>query len=211
MAAEGARVCSVKFFLDTGLVEDVRRAQEWGIVDGITTNPSLIAKSGRSREEVVADLAQLVDGPISAEVIAEDRKGMETEARALANIHPNIVVKLPLTPEGIGTCKWCHTHGINTNVTLCFSANQALLAAKVGATYISPFIGRIDDTGHDGLDLIQDIRQIYDNYDFPTEILAASIRTTVHVREAALMGAHVATMPLSIMEQLFNHPLTDGA
>lgn len=199
----------MKFFLDTGSLDEVRKALPLGIIDGITTNPSLIAKSGQSREATVEQMAKMVNGPISAEVISTDREGMENEARMLSKIHPNIVVKLPLTREGIAVCRWCYAQKIKTNVTLCFSANQALLAAKAGASYISPFIGRIDDTGHDGLSLIEDIRQIYDNYDFPTEILVASIRTAVHVREVALLGADVATMPLGIMEQLFPHPLTE--
>ena len=200
----------MKFFLDTGNKDDIEAALPWGIVDGVTTNPSIIAKTGRPREEVVGEICSLVDGPVSAEVVSVDTEGMIHEAKALSEIHPNIVVKLPLTPNGIKACVWCRDNTIKTNVTLCFSLAQALLAAKSGATYISPFIGRLDDIGNNGLQLIADIRKVYDNYNFSTKILAASVRSTAHVQNVALLGADVATMPLSIMEKLFYHPLTDS-
>lgn len=199
----------MEFFLDTGIVDEIKEAIDWGLVDGVTTNPSLIAKSGRTQEDVIKEISALVDGPISAEVISTEKAGMLKEAEGLAKIHDNVVIKLPLTVDGISTCKILSDQGIKTNVTLCFSANQALLAAKNGATYISPFIGRLDDIGQSGMGLIEEIRVIYDNYGFPTQILAASVRHADHVREAALVGADVATMPLSCMRGLFNHPLTD--
>lgn len=199
----------MEFFLDTGIVDEVRAAAKWGIVDGVTTNPSLIAKSGRSQKDVITEICSIVDGPISAEVISLETEGMLKEAKELVKIHDNVVIKLPLTPNGISACKVLSSDGIKTNVTLCFSANQALLAAKVGATYISPFIGRLDDLSTDGTQLIEEIRTIYDNFGFTTKILAASIRHPLHVRDVALIGADVATMPLKAMEQLFHHPLTD--
>jgi transaldolase len=198
------------FFLDTGIIDEIVKAKDWGLIDGVTTNPSLIAQSGRSQKDVITDIAQIIDGPISAEVISTDKKGMLLEAEELAKINENIVIKLPLTEDGISTCKILSDQGIKTNVTLCFSCNQALLAAKNGATYISPFIGRLDDIGHDGMGLIQEIKQIYDNYGFQTQVLAASIRHSSHVREAALIGADVATMPYKVIEKLFRHPLTDS-
>ena len=200
----------MKFFLDTGKTGDIQAALPWGIVDGVTTNPSIIAKTGRQREDVVGEICSLVDGPVSAEVISIDQEGMIQEAKALSKIHHNIVVKLPLTSNGIKACVWCRENNIQTNVTLCFSLAQALVAAKSGATYISPFIGRIDDMGENGLQLIENIRKVYDNYNFTTKILAASIRTTAHVQQVSLLGADVATMPFSIMEKLFHHPLTDS-
>jgi transaldolase len=199
----------MEFFIDTGIVEEIEKAMELGIVDGVTTNPSLIAKSGRSQEEVIKDICQLIDGPISAEVISTDKAGMLSEAEVLAAIHPNVVIKLPLTQDGIAACKVLSDKNIKTNVTLCFSPNQALLAAKAGATYISPFIGRLDDIGHDGMGLIEEIRAIYDQYGFMTKILAASVRHGQHVREASLVGADVATMPYKVIESLYQHPLTD--
>ena len=198
----------MEFFIDTGNIEEIREAAKWGIVDGVTTNPSLIAKTGRSQADVIKDIVQLVDGPISAEVLSTDTKGMLEEANNLAEIHPNIVIKLPLTIDGLAACKELTARNIKTNVTLCFSLNQALLAAKVGATYISPFIGRLDDVGHDGMDLIEEIRAMYDNYGYTTQILAASIRHPTHVRQAALIGADVGTMPLSVLKALYQHPLT---
>jgi len=199
----------MEFFLDTGIIEEIKEAIEWGLVDGVTTNPTLIAKSGRSQEDVIKEIANLVDGPISAEVISTDKDGMLKEAQALAKIHDNVVIKLPLTLEGLSACQILSDEKIKTNVTLCFSANQALLAAKNGATYISPFIGRLDDIGQSGMGLIEEIRVIYDNYGFQTKILAASVRHCDHVREAALVGADVATMPLKCMKSLVKHPLTD--
>jgi transaldolase len=199
----------MEFFLDTGIVDEIKTALEWGIVDGVTTNPTLIAQSGRPREDVIKEICELVDGPISAEVIATDRAGMIKEGEALASIHPNVVIKLPLTEAGISACAYFSAKGIKTNVTLCFSSNQALLAAKAGATYISPFIGRLDDIGHDGMELIEEIRTVYDNYGFTTKILAASVRHGAHVREASLSGADVSTMPLKVMKSLYAHPLTE--
>jgi transaldolase len=199
----------MEFFLDTGIVDEIKEAVEWGLVDGVTTNPSLIAKSGRTQEDVIKEICGLVNGPISAEVIATDKVGMLKEAESLAKIHDNVVIKLPLTIDGISACKVLSDQNIKTNVTLCFSANQALLAAKSGATYVSPFIGRLDDIGQSGMGLIEEIRVIFDNYGYPTQILAASVRHSDHVREAALVGADVATMPIGCMKGLFKHPLTD--
>ncbi len=200
----------MKFFIDTGIVEEIVQAKEWGFIDGVTTNPSLIAKSGRTQEEVISEICQIIDGPISAEVISTEKEGMIKEGAELAKINDNVVIKLPLTEDGISACKWFSDNGIKTNVTLCFSPLQALLAAKNGATYISPFIGRLDDIGHDGMRIIEEIRHIYDNYGYPTEILAASIRHSTHVRDAAMVGADVSTMPLKVLKQLFKHPLTDS-
>ena len=199
----------MRFFLDTGEVEEVRRSMDWGLVDGVTTNPSLVAGSGRGREEVVADICALDVGPVSAEVIATEHKPMLREAEELAAIHPDVVVKLPLTEDGIRTCGLLAKKGIKTNVTLCFSSNQALLAAKAGATYISPFVGRLDDAGHSGIGLLEEIRHIYDIYGFETQILAASLRHPAHVQGAAEVGADVATMPFKVIKSLFAHPLTD--
>jgi len=199
----------MEFFLDTGIVEEIKAAAPWGIVDGVTTNPSLIAKSGRSQKDVITEICSIVNGPISAEVISTDQEGMISEGKELATLHDNVVVKLPLTEAGIGACKVLSGMGIKTNVTLCFSSNQALLAAKAGATYISPFIGRLDDIGHSGVHLIEEIRDIYDNFSYPTKILAASVRHADHVRLVALAGADVATMPINVMKSLFKHPLTD--
>lgn len=199
----------MEFFIDTGIVDEIKQALDWGIIDGVTTNPSLIAQSGRPREEVLREICALVDGPISGEVIATDKLGMIEEGRELAKIHDNLIVKLPLTEAGISACATLSKDGIKTNVTLCFSSNQALLAAKAGATYISPFIGRLDDIGHDGMELIEEIRRVYDNYGHTTKILAASVRHGAHVREAALLGADVATMPFKVIKSLFQHPLTE--
>lgn len=200
----------MRLFLDTGSVEEARRAAGWGVVEGATTNPSLVAGSGRSREDLAREICGVIDGPVSVEVVSTDREGMVREARDLHGLHPNVVVKLPLTEAGIAACKWCAGEGIRTNVTLCFSAAQALLAARAGADFVSPFIGRIDDTGHDGLDLIEDMRTIYDNYGFKTAVLAASVRNQGHVREAALAGADAATMPIGVLAGLFAHPLTEA-
>lgn len=196
------------FFIDTGDIQEIRESATWGIVDGVTTNPSLIASTGRKQIDVIKEIAEIINGPISAEVIATESTAMLKEAEELVKIHENIVIKLPLTLDGIKACKNLTDHGIKTNVTLCFSSNQALLAAKAGATYISPFIGRLDDIGQNGMGLIQEIRSLYDNYGFMTQILAASIRHPIHVRDASLVGADVATMPYKVMKSLYNHPLT---
>jgi transaldolase len=201
---------TVKFFIDSANIDEIREAASFGIIDGVTTNPSLVAKEGKNFRKLLDEILQTVDGPISAEVVSIDAPGMLKEARDLAAIHPNIVIKVPLIKEGLKAVCTLTAEGINTNVTLCFSANQALLAAKAGATYISPFIGRLDDLSTDGMDLIEQIVTIYQNYNFKTQVLAASIRHPVHVLQAALMGAHVATMPYKIIEQLFHHPLTDS-
>ncbi len=200
----------MKFFLDTADVEEIRDLNDTGLVDGVTTNPSLIMKSGRDIIEVTREICSIVDGPVSAEVTATDYNGMIEEAAILAKIADNICIKLPLTMEGLKACKTLSSRGQQTNVTLCFSANQALLAAKAGATYISPFIGRLDDLGLDGMEVIEEIRTIYDNYDFKTQILAASVRTVNHVKDAALIGADVATIPPSTMLKLVKHMLTDA-
>ena len=196
-------------FLDTTDVATLKDLAVTGLVDGVTTNPTLIAKAGRPMLEVIAEICGAVDGPVSAEVAATDAAGMLKEGRRLAEIAPNVVVKLPLTREGLIATGEFAREGIQTNVTLCFSANQALLAAKAGATYVSPFIGRLDDHGADGMDLITEIRAIYDNYDFDTEILAASVRTPSHVTQAAMAGADCATIPPDLFKALFKHPLTE--
>ncbi|MEO1141336.1 MAG: fructose-6-phosphate aldolase [Pseudomonadota bacterium] len=199
----------MKFFVDTADVDEIRELADTGLLDGVTTNPSLILKSGRDILEVTKEICELVDGPVSAEVTALDYDGMIQEAAVLSEIANNVCIKLPLTLDGLKACKTLTSQGHMTNVTLCFSANQALLAAKAGATYISPFIGRLDDMGIDGMELIEDIRTIYDNYGFETEILAASIRTVNHVKDSALAGADVATIPPSTLKALVKHPLTD--
>ena len=199
----------MKFFIDTAEIDEIRDLSETGMVDGVTTNPSLIMKSGRDFREVTAEICEIVPGPVSAEVTALEAEAMIAEGRELARIAPNIAVKVPLTWPGLKACKTLSDEGSMVNVTLCFSANQALLAAKAGAAFISPFIGRLDDNGQDGMELIADIRQIYDNYGFGTEILAASIRTENHVKEAAKIGADVATMPPGVLRKLASHVLTD--
>lgn len=199
----------MKIFLDTANLEELRKGADWGIVDGVTTNPSLIAKEGRPIEEQIARICDIVDGDISAEVVATKSAEMLAEGRKLAKIHKNVVVKLPLTRDGIKACSLLSKEGTRVNVTLCFTAAQALLAAKAGAYIISPFIGRLDDIGSEGMDVIRQIVQVYENYDFPTQVLAASIRGPVHVIESALAGAHIGTMPFKVLDQLFNHPLTD--
>lgn len=200
----------MKFFVDTADVADIKDLAATGLLDGVTTNPSLIAKSGRDFKEVIAEICQLVPGPVSAEVAATDFDGMLAEGKALAKIAPNVTVKVPLTWDGLKACKALSGEGTMVNVTLCFSATQALLAAKAGATFISPFIGRLDDQGQDGMLLIREIRQIYDNYqNLQTDILAASIRNVGHVKEAALIGADVVTVPPSVLKALVKHPLTD--
>lgn len=199
----------MKFFIDTANVDEIRDAASLGLLDGVTTNPSLVAREGRDFHEVLREILDIVDGPISAEVTALDHEGMLEQAHELAAIHPNIVIKAPLTKAGLQTCKVLRSEAVNVNMTLCFSAAQALLAAKADATYISPFIGRLDDIASEGMDLIRQIRAIYDNYGYPTQILAASIRSPMHVVDAALAGADVATIPHKVILQLIHHPLTD--
>ncbi len=199
----------MKFFVDTANVAEIEALLPTGLIDGVTTNPSLILKSGRDIKEVTKEICHLVDGPVSAEVTAVAADEMTKEGRVLAELAENVVVKLPLTMDGVTACKALSDDDIDTNVTLCFSANQALLAAKAGATFISPFIGRLDDIGIEGMDLIREIRVIYDNFDFRTQILAASIRSPLHVKDAALAGADVATIPPGVIRSLANHPLTD--
>jgi transaldolase len=199
----------MQLFLDTTDTKVLADLAATGLVDGVTTNPSLIAKSGRNMLDVIKEICTIVDGPVSAEVSAMDTAGMLAEGRKLASLAPNVVVKVPLTREGLIATSEFAAEGIQTNVTLCFSASQALLAAKAGASYISPFIGRLDDHGAEGMDLISEIRAIYDNYDFDTEILAASIRSSSHVKEAALAGADCATIPPDVFQALFKHPLTE--
>jgi transaldolase len=200
----------MKFFADTAEIGEIRELAETGLLDGVTTNPSLIHKSGRDFVEVVREIAAICPGPISAEVVALDHAEMMREAEILRRIASNIAIKVPLTPDGLKTCKALTSEGTMVNVTLCFSAAQALLAAKAGASFISPFVGRHDDVGFDGMQLIADIRLIYDNYDFATEILVASVRHPIHVLEAAKLGADVMTAPPKIIHQLFKHPLTDA-
>jgi len=199
----------MKFFIDTANVEEIREAASLGILDGVTTNPSLVAQEGRDFLQVLREIVSIVNGPISAEVTATDRDGMVSEGRELAQIHPNIVIKVPLIKAGLQACKQLRADGIGVNVTLCFSPSQALLAAKADATFISPFVGRLDDISHEGMELIRQIRIIYDNYGFETQILVASIRHPQHVVEAALSGADVATIPFKVVNQLLKHPLTD--
>jgi transaldolase len=200
----------MKFFVDTADVTEIKELAATGLLDGVTTNPSLVAKSGREFKELIEVICALVPGPVSAEVAATDYAGMMAEGRALARIAKNVAVKVPLTWDGLKACKTLTSEGTMVNVTLCFSANQALLAAKAGATFVSPFVGRLDDIGLDGMELVREIRTIYDNYaELTTEILAASIRTVNHVKEAAMIGADVATVPPAILKALVQHPLTD--
>lgn len=199
----------MKIFIDTANVEEIREAESWGILSGVTTNPSLIAKEGRNFKEVVEEITSIVDGPISAEVISLDHEGMISEAKELAKIHKNIVVKIPMTIEGLKAVNVLSKKNIKTNVTLIFSSAQALMAAKAGATFVSPFVGRLDDAGMDGMNLVEEIVRIFDNYGIDTEIIAASIRHPIHVIQAALAGAHIATIPFKVLEQLTKHPQTD--
>ena len=200
----------MEIFLDTANIDEIREAFAWGVIDGVTTNPSLIAKNGKDFIQTIYEIAELVNGPVSAETIAQDTEGMVREGRLLAQIHPQIIVKIPLIPAGIAATKQLSAEGIKTNVTLCFQSNQALLAAKAGATYISPFLGRLDDVSQDGIGLIEEIVQIYDNYGFETKVLAASIRHPKHMVDVALAGADVATLPFSVLQKMFKHPLTDS-
>ena len=201
----------MKLFVDTGKIEDIKKANDLGVICGVTTNPSLIAKEGgRSQEEILKEIASIVDGPISGEVKATtvDAEGMIKEGREIAAMHPNMVVKIPMTAEGLKAVKVLSSEGIKTNVTLIFSANQAILAANAGATYVSPFLGRLDDINMAGIDLIRDIAEIFDIYGYDTEIIAASVRNPIHVTDCALAGAHIATVPYSVIETMINHPLT---
>ncbi|MGN6684189.1 MAG: fructose-6-phosphate aldolase [Devosia sp.] len=198
----------MQFFVDTAEIADIKKLHEMGLLDGVTTNPSLVAKSGRDFKEVIKEICAVVPGPVSAEVTSTDFDTMMQEAHVLAKLADNVVIKVPLTVDGLKACKKLSSEGTKVNVTLCFSPNQALLAAKCGATYISPFIGRLDDINLDGVELIEQIRQIYDNYAFSTQILAASIRSPNHVTEVAMAGADVATIPPAVIYKLFDHPLT---
>ncbi len=200
----------MEFFIDTGDIAEIKEAYSWGLIDGVTTNPSLVAKSGIDQKTLIKNISEVVEGPISAEVISTDAPGMLKEAYELAKIHENVVIKLPMTKDGMIACNELSQKNIKTNITLIFSANQALLAAKNGATYVSPFIGRLDDIGQTGMQLIAEIKEIYDNYAFQTKILAASIRHVDHVKSSALVGADVATIPFKVLNQLFGHPLTSS-
>jgi len=200
----------MKFFIDTANIEEIKEAAALGILDGVTTNPSLVSKEGKDFRKLLDEILKIVDGPVSAEVISTDYDGIVKEGRDLSKIHKNIVVKVPLIKEGLKAVKTLTAEGINVNVTLCFSPTQAILAAKAGATYISPFVGRLDDISTSGMDLISQIVQIYMNYDFKTEVLVASVRHPMHVVEAALMGADICTVPFSVINKMFNHPLTDN-
>jgi transaldolase len=200
----------MKFFIDTADVDAIRDAHEMGLVDGVTTNPSLIKKAGRDHEETIREIASFMEGPISVETLSTDAEGMIKEAEEYLNWGPNIVIKVVMSPEGMKVVRALTARGIKTNVTVCFSAAQALIAAKAGATFISPFVGRLDDIGHDGMGLIEEIRTIYDNYGYTTEILVASVRHPIHIKDAGLIGADVVTVPPKTLMQLFNHPLTDS-
>jgi transaldolase len=199
----------VKFFIDTANIKEIKEAAELGLIDGVTTNPSLIAKEGREFRELIEEICSIIDGPISAEAISLEAKGMVKEGRELSQIHKNIVIKIPMTKDGLKATRTLTQEGIKVNTTLVFSPVQALLAAKAGSTYVSPFVGRLDDVSHYGMELVDQILTIYDNYDFATEVIVASIRNPLHVLEAALMGADVATIPFKVIEQLARHPLTD--
>ncbi len=201
----------MKFFLDTAIIEEIKRADEWGLLDGVTTNPTLVAKTGKPFLKVAEEIIEILgpERPVSLEVVATDYEGMVRQARELAKLGPNVAVKIPMTPEGVRAVKTLSEEGIKTNVTLVFSPTQALLAAKAGATYVSPFVGRLDDISMEGMKLIEEIVTIYGNYGFRTEIIVASVRHPEHVRQAALLGADIATVPFAVMEKLFKHPLTD--
>ncbi len=200
----------MKFFIDTANIDEIKKANDYGLLDGVTTNPSLVAREGREFRELIAEICSIVDGPVSAEAVSLDAEGLVKEGRELAKIHDNIVVKVPLNLEGLKAVKQLASEKIKTNVTLIFSPLQALLAAKAGATYASPFIGRLDDIGHTGMDLISQIAEIYENYGYETEIIVASIRNPIHVLDAALIGADIATIPYKVLDQLSKHPLTDS-
>lgn len=199
----------MKFFIDTANIDEIRKAVDMGMVDGVTTNPTLIAREDKPFEKIIAEIAELVDGPISAEVISLDCDGMVREGRELAKISKNIVIKVPMTTDGLKATKIFSAENINTNVTLVFSSAQALMAAKAGATYVSPFVGRLDDLAQNGMDLVADIMSIYENYGYQTEVIVASVRSPMHVMDAALIGADIATIPFKVIAQLANHPLTD--
>lgn len=199
----------MEFFIDTADIDEIKKAAELGMLDGVTTNPSLIAKTGKSLKKAIKEITDIVKGPVSAEVLSIEKDGIIKEANELAQIAPNIVVKVPLIPEGLKAVKVLSENNIATNVTLCFSALQALLAAKCGATYVSPFVGRLDDIGHTGMNLIEEIATIYANYDYPTKIIVASIRNPIHLKDSALMGADVATIPPDVFNTIVKHPLTD--
>lgn len=199
----------MKIFIDTANLNDIKKANDWGIIDGVTTNPSLVAKENRDYKELIQDIAGIVQGPISVEVISTDAENMIKEAQIISEWSQNIVVKIPMIPEGLKAVKKLDANGIKTNVTLVFSVNQALLAAKAGASYISPFVGRLDDIGYDGMIIVRDAKEIFEKYQFKTEIIAASIRHPLHVIEAAKAGAHAATIPFEVIEKMFKHPLTD--
>jgi transaldolase len=199
----------MKFFIDTANVKEIREAASLGVVDGVTTNPSLVSKEGRDFKQVITEICSIVDGPISAEAVSLEADKMVVEGTDLANIHKNIVVKLPMTKEGLKATKILAGKGIRVNMTLVFSPAQALLAAKVGAAYVSPFVGRLDDISHDGMDLVRQVVTIFDNYGYPTEVIVASVRHPLHVVDAALAGAHIATIPFSVIDQIVKHPLTD--
>ncbi len=199
----------MKFFIDTANVKEIREAASLGVVDGVTTNPSLVSKEGRDFKQVITEICSIVDGPISAEAVSLDADGMVAEATDLAQIHKNIVVKLPMTKEGLKATKILAGKGIRVNMTLVFSPAQALLAAKVGASYVSPFVGRLDDISHYGMELVRQVTTIFDNYGYPTEVIVASVRNPLHVLDAALAGAHIATIPFSVIDQIVKHPLTD--
>jgi transaldolase len=200
----------MKFFIDTADIEEIKKAHAMGMVDGVTTNPSLVSKTGRPFADILKDILAVVDGPVNAEVVAVDTAGMVKEGKNYAKLHDNIVVKIPMTMDGLSAVKQLTADGIRTNVTLIFSPNQALLAAKAGATYVSPFVGRLDDISEDGMTMVGQILEIFDNYDFQTQTLVASVRHPIHVLQAARMGADVATLPFAVMQQLAHHPLTDA-
>jgi len=200
----------MKIFIDTANIDEIKKANDWGVIDGVTTNPSLVAKERRGFDEVVREIISIIDGPISLEVISLQSDGMIQEAIKMSGWSPNVIIKIPMTPEGLKAVKNLNAKNIKTNVTLVFSVNQAILAAKAGATYVSPFIGRLDDIGHDGMQIVRDMVTIFKEYNFKTEIIVASVRHPIHVIEAAKAGAHVATIPFTVIEKMFTHPLTDA-
>ncbi|NIP33907.1 MAG: fructose-6-phosphate aldolase [Thermoplasmata archaeon] len=199
----------MKLFIDTANVDHIKEVASWGVLSGVTTNPSLIAKEGRDFREVIEEICAIVDGPISAEAVSPDAEGMMKEARKFSAWHPNVTIKLPMTDEGLKATAMCHEEGIKTNVTLIFSPSQALLAAKAGATFVSPFVGRLDDISHTGMELVQTVVAMYENYGIETEVIVASVRNPLHVIEAAMVGGHIATIPYKVFKQMLAHPLTD--